>query len=144
MALRCRDEHGPTILSLVLVQPMLDDRNESPSSYEMDGDFLWDRTSNATAWAAYLGSLSEVPAYAAPARAEHLEDMPATYLEIGGVDIFRDECLQFAQALSQARVPVELHLWPGGFHGFDAHDTQLSRQALAVRTQYIRRILGQS
>ena len=141
LALRCRDSGGPGIHGLVLIQPMLDDRNESPSSHELENDLFWDRTSNTTAWRAYLGGTSEVPTYAAPAREERLDGLPPIYLEIGSADLFRDECLHFAAALSHARVPVELHLWPGGFHGFDGYDVELTREALSVRSSYFRRLL---
>lgn len=141
LALRCRNVGGVQIRALLLLQPMLDDRNETPSTYEIDDDIFWDRTSNATGWTSYIGHLDVVPPDAAPARADDLVGMPPTFIEVGDVDIFRDECLDFAARLSHAAVSVELHMWPGGFHGFDGWASTLSRQARDARIRYLRRAL---
>jgi acetyl esterase/lipase len=113
---------GPAVAGLVMEAPMLDDRNQLPSTFELVGDgYIWGRTSNLTAWKAYLGSACgthDVPATAAPNRAEDLTGMPPTYMHVGQVDLFRDETLEFAAKLSRSGVPTELHLWPGCYHGF--------------------------
>lgn len=48
--------------------------------------------------------------------------------------------------LVQAGVQCELHMWPGGFHGFDAMVPQaaLSRTASATRAAWMRRLLGRT
>ena len=56
-------------------------------------------------------------AYAAPARAEDLSGLPPTYLATAEFDPNRDEALEFGIRLLQAGVSVELHQWPGTFHG---------------------------
>ena len=50
----------------------------------------------------------------------------------------------YAARLSRAGVPVEFHLWPGGFHGFDmfAPQSALAQASRATRLGYVRRILG--
>lgn len=60
-----------------------------------------------------------------------------------GGETFRDEDIDFASRLSRAGVPVELHLWPGGVHGFTniAPHAALSQAALAVRRDYLARHL---
>jgi acetyl esterase/lipase len=45
---------------------------------------------------------ANVPAYAAPARAADLSGLPPCCLEVGQLDIFRDEVLTDAQRLSEA------------------------------------------
>jgi len=143
LALRLRDAGGPELAALMLIQPQLDDRNQLPSTFELDDDIIWDRTSNLTAWSLYLGEGVDAPAYAAPARAESLAGLPPTFIEIGSSDLFRDECLAFAARASHDRVPVELHLWPGAFHGFDAvAGSAIAAAALAARRNYLVRALG--
>jgi acetyl esterase/lipase len=46
-------------------------------------------------------------------------------------------------SLLQAGVQCELHVWPGGFHGFDAMAPQaaLSQTACTTRAAWIRRLL---
>jgi acetyl esterase/lipase len=73
---------------------------------------VWSYDDNITGWGALLGEAlggPDVPAYAAPARATDLSDLPACYIEVGQLDIFRDEDLSYAQRLSRAGVNVEFH-----------------------------------
>ncbi len=81
----------------------------------------------------------DVSAYAAPARATDLTGLPAAYIEVGQLDIFRDEDLAYAQRLSRAGVEVEFHLRPGVPHEFEtfAFDADVARRSSADR----RRIL---
>jgi len=41
-------------------------------------------------------------------------------------------------------VQAELHVWPGGFHGFDLFvpTARISIEARAARTAWLRRLLG--
>ena len=61
--------------------------------------------------------------------------MPPAYIEVGQLDVFRDESLRYALTLSQAGVPVELHLHPGVPHEYDAiaFKAEVSRRAQADR-----------
>lgn len=127
----------------MLWQPMLDDRLELPSTHELVGEAVLDRTSVETAWSLYLdGRVADQ--FAAPARAARLEVFPPTFLEVGQVDIFRDETLEFASRLSAAGVLVELHLWPGAYHGFEgsAPTAHLSVRALDARKDFARRAVA--
>lgn len=146
-ALIARDRGGPPLSHQILMCPMLDDREMTPSSREHDGIGFWGRTSNLTGWTALLGDARggpDVSPYAAPARAKDLARLPATFIDVGSVDIFRDEDMDYAAQLSRAGVPVEFHLWPGGFHGFEgiAPDSALSRASLAARLDYLRRAVA--
>ncbi len=129
---------APVPRALMLVQPQLDDRNTLPSTFELPHAHFWDRPSNLLSWSLYLADVDEVPADAAPARAEDLSGFPPTCIEIAQVDVFRDEELDFAARLSRAGVPVEAHLWPGAFHGFDGlAATRVARRAVAARLEFL-------
>ena len=146
LALRARDAGGPALVGQALLYPMLDDRNDTVSSRQIDGIGVWDRSSNETGWDAYLGSrrgTPDVSPYAAPARADDLRDLPPTFLDVGSADVFRDEITAFADRLWAAGGRAELHVWPGAFHGFDklAPDAELSRLAREARTSWVRRTL---
>ncbi|MEU9862560.1 alpha/beta hydrolase [Streptomyces sp. NPDC047971] len=149
LALLTRDRGGPAPIGQLLLCPMLDDRNDTFSSHQMAGVDTWDRTSNATAWQAVLGDLhgaTDVPPYAAPARATDLSGLPPAYIDVGSVETFRDEDVAYADAIWRAGGQAELHVWPGAFHGFDTFAPQaaLSEDALATRTRWLRRILTRS
>lgn len=141
LALLARDRGGPKIAFQMPLYPMIDDRNITPSSYEINKENfpkLWNREQNRLAWSLYLGDTAkdEVPPYAAPARARDLTGLPPAYTCIGVLDLFRDETIEYVNRLAQADVPVEFHLYPGCFHGFETifNDTEISRQA---RNEYI-------
>jgi acetyl esterase/lipase len=146
LALLARDRKGPRAIGQLLMCPMLDDRNESPSTHQMAGLGVWDRTANETGWTALLGELRggpDVPAYAAPARAEDLTDLPPAFLDVGSAETFRDEVVAYASRIWQAGGVAELHVWPGGFHGFDGFAPQaaLSQAARAAHLAWLRRLL---
>jgi acetyl esterase/lipase len=97
------------------------DRGEIPLRFQLLDDLvIFDRHSNEFGWRSYLGELygtSEIPAYAAPARATDLGGLPPTYICVGNVDGFRDDAIEYATRLNQAGVPTELHVYAGAPHG---------------------------
>jgi acetyl esterase/lipase len=104
----------------LLVYPMIDDRMTTPSSsWEVP---IWPPASNEKGWAAYLGPLAggDVPIYAAASRATDLSGLPPTLITVGALDGFLDEDIDYATRLMRTGIPTELHVYPGGPHGFDA------------------------
>lgn len=145
-ALMARDHGGPALAAQILMCPMLDDRGETVSSLQMQGLGVWDRASNQAGWRAVLGDQvgsDQVPAYAAPARATDLTRMPPTYIDCGSAEVFRDESVAYASAIWAAGGSAELHVWPGGFHGFEviAPKAALSIASRNARTEFLRRLL---
>lgn len=117
-----RDQGLPAPLFQSLIYPMLDDRNETPSSTQVTDLGIWDRHANLLAWQAILpeGVGSEtLPSYAVAARAESLDGLPPAFIAVGELDLFRDEDLDYSRRLLEAGTAVELHLYPGAFHAFD-------------------------
>ncbi|UQI46224.1 alpha/beta hydrolase [Streptomyces sp. HU2014] len=144
-----RDRGGPRPLGQLLLCPMLDDRGGTFSSHQMSGHGIWDRTSDVTVWKALLGErygAADLPPYAAPARATDLSGLPPTFIDVGSAEMFRDEDVAYANAIWQAGGQAELHVWPGGYHGFDglAPKAALSQDAREARTRWLRRLLAQS
>lgn len=83
--------------------------------------------------------------YAAPARAEDLTGLPPAFIDVGSAETFRDEAVAYATRMWQAGGRAELHVWPGGFHGYDqmAPEAALSQDTKAARLRWLRRLLGQ-
>jgi acetyl esterase/lipase len=139
-----RDRGGPRLAAQILVYPMLDDRNTTPDP-EIAPFAAWSYDDNTTGWGALLGDAiggADVPAFAAPARATDLSGLPPCYIEVGQLDIFRDEDLAYAERLGQAGVPVEFHLRLGVPHEFEtfAFGADVARRALADRLRVLRTI----
>jgi acetyl esterase len=119
VALRARDEHGPSIRFQLLSQPELDDRQETWSARTfVDTPFMTSRKL-AASWRHYLGSRPGSP-YAAAARADDLSGLPPAFIATAEFDPLRDEGIGYAQRLLRAGVSVELHQWAGTFHGSQA------------------------
>jgi acetyl esterase/lipase len=143
MALMARDRSGPPVRFMMPFYPMIDDRNETPSSLEIVDDGLWNRAANIEAWGWYLAGQA-ADAYAAPARAADVSGLPPTFIDVGEVDLFRDEDVAFATRLLQAGVQVELHVYPGAFHAAEAlaPAAELSKRIWSVRLAALRRALA--
>lgn len=114
-ALRARDEGGPSLAGQLLVYPMLDHRNDTPSSRAIVDGRVWNRAANEAAWAAYLGGSEPTP-YSSPATADDLGGLPPAHVNVGTFDMFLDEDVAYAIALNRAGVSCELHVYPGAFH----------------------------
>jgi acetyl esterase/lipase len=147
VALLARDRGTPALLGQLLVCPMLDDRNDTPSAWQMTGRGVWDRAANEVGWTALLGDARggpDVPAYAAPARATDLSGLPPAFIDVGSAETFRDEDVAYASRIWQAGGSAELHVWPGGFHSFAGAMPQatMSRAAVAAQRDWLTRLLA--
>ena len=144
LGLLARDRGEIPVLFQLLVYPMIDDRQVTPSSqWEVP---IWNPGANGLGWRAYLGErygTDDIPAYAAPARADDLSGLPPTFVCVGMLDGFLDEDITYAQRLMQAGVPTELHVYPGAPHGFDGFfDAEVSRRCRRETKGWVARQLG--
>lgn len=145
LALFSRDHGGPALCFQFLAIPVLDDRLETRSMRSFIDTPEWDRPSAELSWAYYLGSTGseEVSPYAAPARAHDLGDLPPAYVSTMEFDPLRDEGILYALALLDAGVSVELHSYPGTFHGSSKVTTaDVSRRIADEQMHVLRRALG--
>lgn len=148
--LRNRDEGGPAPVLQALIYPMLDDRCVTRSMSTNTGFGAWSKEANVQGWDAYLNPLSHgaegVSPYAAPARADDLSGLPPLYLDVGELDLFVDEDVEYAARMLRAGVPVELHLCPGSFHTGEnwAPTSAISLRIWSYRIDALRRALHAS
>jgi len=145
-ALLARDLGGPPLCFQMLQIPELDDRLETPSMQQFVDSPLWNRPLAAQSWKAYLGELwgsPDVPALAAPSRATDLRGLPPAYISTAENDPLRDEGIAYALGLLRAGVSVELHQFPGTFHGSALVTTAaVSKRAQHEAALVVRRALG--
>ena len=144
LSILARERGGPAISRQILLMPMLDDRTTTPDPH-IEPYVLWSYDDSLTAWPALLGKAvggSGVPPTAAPARLEDATGLPPAYIEVGQLDVFRDEDTAYATKLSRAGVPVEFHLHPGVPHEFDsiAFNSDVARRAIADRVRVLKSI----
>jgi acetyl esterase/lipase len=148
-ALAVRDRGGPRLAGLLLGSPMLDDRMTTVSSGQFGDDVLWSASSNRFGWRSLLGERAgteDVSVYEAPGRMVDGGGLPPTLVDVGSADLFRDEDVAFAAAIWAAGGDADLHVWSGGYHGFDAlaPGAALSRDLTEVRRRWLTRVLRRS
>ncbi|MPZ95053.1 MAG: alpha/beta hydrolase fold domain-containing protein [Propionibacteriales bacterium] len=123
-ALLARDRGGPPLRFQLLAVPELDDRLSTHSMTIFTDTPRWNRPKAIVSWESYLGpglrGTRDVSPYAAPARADDLSGLPPAYLSTMHFDPLRDEGIAYAARLIEAGVMVELHHYPGTFHGASA------------------------
>ncbi len=139
VCLLARDRPGPPIAAQLLFYPMLDDRTTALDPV-LAPLATWTYDDNRTGWGALLGvrdGEDEATEYAAPARAADLTGLPAAYLDVGDLDIFRDEDIEYARRLARAGVPTEIHVHPGCPHAFEwlAPQATVSQRVIADRVR---------
>ncbi|MFJ7961457.1 alpha/beta hydrolase [Streptomyces sp. NPDC096319] len=141
-ALRSRDEQGPPIRFQLLNQAGLDDRLDTWSARNFTDTPWFHRGKAVASWQHYLGS-RPATAYAAPARAGDLSGLPPAYVASAEFCPNRDEDIAYAVRLLQAGVSVELHQWPGTFHGSQALlSAEVSQRQNAELGAVLRRALA--
>lgn len=149
VALMARDKGEINLFAQCLIYPMIDDRNTTVSSQQFTEGHghIWPRESNEFAWKAILGEghadREDISPYSAPARATDLAGLPTTYIDVGSAEVFRDEDIKYALRLLEAGVQTELHVWRGGYHGYDtlAPESEVAKETTSTRSSWMRRIL---
>lgn len=142
-AIVARDRNlSPPLAKQIIIYGMLDDRNQS--KFEgLQGLASWQPDDNLTGWAAYVGrdkaGKDGVSPYAAPSRVESVEGLPPLYCDVPDLDIFRDENIAYAARHALAGIPIELYVYPGLPHGFEASAPYIAatKRALENRARAI-------
>jgi acetyl esterase/lipase len=142
VAQRALDE-GIALRAQAMIYPMLDDRTVLKDDHCGRGELVWSPESNRFAWTAYLGReprISDAPEYAAPARRVDLSGLPPAWIGIGDLDLFYDECVDYAERLTAAGVPCELVTVPGMYHTADGlrRNTPTIRKFYAAMDEFLR------
>lgn len=147
--LLARDRGEVSVDAQMLIFPMIDDRDQTPSNQEIVFPKVWNRAANRAGWRAYLGDAcgnDGVPLYAAPARAsvEDLRGLPPAYIDVGELDAFRDEDIEYAQKLLAAGVSCELLVTTGAFHASEGYNPAApsSRRIARSRMDWLSRALA--
>ncbi|KAL7516142.1 hypothetical protein ACHAWX_001193 [Stephanocyclus meneghinianus] len=113
----------PLPVAQLLIYPMLDDRTCVDKKYDsLPPHLLWNNKSNMYGWSSYLGLHNKpgddtLPEYASASRRKDLSNLPPAYIVCGDLDLFLEECREYARRLKYHGVDVEYEEVIGGFHG---------------------------
>ena len=149
LAITARDRGEVPVLFQVLIYPMLDDRTGSSRPVARHiGTFVWAADANRFGWRSFLGRAPGgrgVPAAAVPARNPNLRGLPPAFIGVGTLDLFVEEDMEYARRLVVAGVPVEMHVVPGAYHGFDHNESAaISMRFNLAKMDALRRAFGLS
>lgn len=147
VALKNRDEGGPSICHQLLIYPVTDSRMNTPSySANGEGYFLSAAAMNWF-WEQYLNDASEgANPLASPIRASDFSNLPPATVITAEFDPLRDEGEAYAEQLAAAGVPVESKRWDGTIHGFFGMPDVLpkGKEAIEYAAGRLRRGFGTS
>jgi acetyl esterase/lipase len=139
VAQKAKDLNIP-LAGQMLIYPMLDSQGTTWSVNEYKATPLWTSRTNRNTWEMYLGlhSREAPPAYAAPGLRQSLAELPSAYVETAEFDPLHDEGVNYAKALQQAGVAVELNETRGTYHGFEvASKSRLVAQSISRRIAFL-------
>jgi len=124
---------GPAIAFQVLVYPVTDHDFGRPSYDEHGDGYLLGRAEMAWFWDHYVPDRERRDdPRASPLRSEDLSGLPPALVVIAEYDPLRDEGLEYARALSEAGVAVEVEHFDDVIHGFFGLATYAERGDEAV------------
>lgn len=135
---------GPAVKKQILIYPMLDDRNLTPDE-NIAPYCTWTYDDNKTGWSALLGdklgtdSVDPIEA-AGRMTVKDAKALPPCYMDVGELDAFRDEDIEYVQTLTKAGVECEFHLTPGVPHAYDgmAPESEAARMTWENRFRVIK------
>ncbi len=139
IALYARDKSGPKIMKQMLLYPVIDMKQETPSMKEFNDTPMWNSVLNKSMWEVYLKNGDfDMLKYASPSLAT-LENMPKTYIETAQYDCLRDEAIEYAKNLSKAGIQVIEHHTRKTVHGYDAvFYSNLVKQMIENRVKFLK------
>jgi acetyl esterase/lipase len=140
VAQRAHDRDEIKLSFQLLVYPMLDDRTGAGCNGPRR--IMWTETDNQLAWRWYLNGAD--PKEAAPARREDLSGLAPAWIGVGTLDLFYQECREYARRLREAGVPAHEEIAPGAFHAFDqiADGAPISVKFFASQCDHLRNALA--
>lgn len=120
ITLLSRDQNGPKIERQLLIYPVIDMKQETPSMKAYHDTPMWNSILNKSMWELYLKEGDQgMLQYASPSLAD-LHDLPETYIETAQYDCLRDEAIEYAKRLTEAGVKVHEFHTLKTVHGYDA------------------------
>jgi len=118
-----QDQEVPVPVCQLLFYPMLDDRTCTDTALsKLPLHLVWNNKSNMYGWSSYLGPKHKpgdesLPKYASASRREDLTNLPPAIIQVGDLDLFWNECKDYAKRLEAVGVETVFVEIKGMFHG---------------------------
>lgn len=144
VALIARDRGGPTLVYQVLIYPVTDATQSSPSYEEYREGYLLSKKDMIWYFNHYLPSDADRKnPYLSPLWASDVKDLPPALVITAEYDPLRDEGEAYATRLKEAGVPVVCSRYNGMIHGFcqmggvlDQGNKAIEEMVAALRTAF--------
>ena len=111
-----RDAGGPEIKAQVLITPVVDGEDDSPSMSENAEGFVLTKALMDWFWDHYADPADRAHPKASPLNANDLSNLPPTLIVTGEFDPLRDQGKAYAEALSAAGVEARNITYAGQIH----------------------------
>jgi acetyl esterase len=144
VALMARDRGGPQLRLQLLVYPVVDFEDESPSMHQYGTDHFLTRDLMDWFKAQYVPGADARTPYASPMNAPDLRGLPPALIITAECDPLRDQAEAYAGKLRKAGVPVELKRYEGMIHLFFnlGGIVDAGRAAMADAASALRQAIG--
>ena len=122
----------------MLLYPVTDYRRETESMKRYVDTPMCNQVDVNKYYQMYVDSYTnENYKYLSPMEAK-LDGMPTTYVEVAQYDCLHDEGVNYAKALADVQVSVELHEMKDAMHGYDiAEDTEFMNEIMKKRITFL-------
>ena len=144
-------EEAINLLAQFLIYPVCDCETKTESAQNFTDTPVWTTHNNQVMWDVYLRGSdwangvagAKPPKYASPVHCDDLSGLPPAFIEPTEFDPLRDEAVDYANALEQAGVAVELIEAKGAVHGYEFIDCEITDRYRRMRVQAMNRFFAQ-
>ncbi len=144
VALRARDENGPSIVYQLLIYPCNGLDFDTPSYQEFATGYGLSRQGMQWFWGKYLSTEKDkTNPYAVPMVSKNFKGLPPAIVITAGFDPLKDDGIKYDALLKAAGVPTIYKDYPTMIHGFFNLSTVTKTTAEAINdcSQFIRGLL---
>lgn len=138
VTLKACDTGDVNIAFQMPIYPMIDHRQNTESAQAMNkGVPCWNAKNNAFGWKMYLQNIEgEVPVYASAALSTNYKHLPPTITFVGALEPFKDETINYVEALKKENIPVKFDIFEKAYHAFESLVPQASISKRANQFQF--------
>lgn len=141
VCLMARDRKTDAPAFQLLVYPVTDITMNTESNRKYPDTPVWNSDLSKMMWPAYVPDMKRDDiSYASPMMATNFGDLPPAYVETAEFDCLHDEAINYANAMREAGVQVEILETKGTMHGFDSMmEAPTTKIVIAKRIEFMQK-----